>query len=70
MTPYFIDQQDALLCIRMDSDGWIYLARPYQRLCWIPVEYRGAKLASNGKRVALGTTDGRVVVLDFSCLAL
>ena len=47
------------------EDGWIYLARPFQRLCWIPVRSRG-EFASHGKRVALGTSDGRVVILDFS----
>ena len=52
-SPYFVE------------DGWIYLASPRQRLCWIPVECRG-KLASHGKQVAFGTDDGWVVILDFS----
>ena len=68
MTPHFIDQQDALHYF-MESDGWIYLVSPHQRLCWIPVECRGV-LVSNGKRVALGTNDGRVVILDFSSVIL
>ena len=47
------------------EDGWIYLATPHQRLCWIPLKCRGL-LASSGKRVALGTVDGRVVIFDLS----
>jgi hypothetical protein len=47
------------------ADGWIYYLTPRQKLCWIPVECRG-ELASSGKRIALGTNDGRVVILDFS----
>lgn len=59
------DQQDALHYF-IESDDWIYLVSPQrQRLCWIPVECRGV-LVSHGKRVALGTQDGRVVILDFS----
>src|SRR5882762_691653 len=49
-------------CIK---DGWIYCLPSYQRLCWIPVKSRG-KLAWSGNCVALGTPDGRVVILDFS----
>jgi hypothetical protein len=47
------------------EDGWIYLASPCQRLCWIPVKCRG-KLTSSRKKIALGTPDGQIVVLDFS----
>jgi hypothetical protein len=47
------------------KDGWIYHLTTRQRLCWIPVKSRG-ELASSGKRIALGTEDGRVVILDFS----
>ncbi|KIM76258.1 hypothetical protein PILCRDRAFT_12869 [Piloderma croceum F 1598] len=57
------DQKEAL-CYFMD-DGWIYLANPCQRLCWIPVTCRGV-VASRGNRLALGTNDGRVVIIDFS----
>ena len=47
------------------EDGWIYLASPRQRLCWIPVKPRG-ELVSSGHRIALGISDGRVVMgLDF-----
>jgi hypothetical protein len=42
------------------EDGWIYLASPRQRLCWIPIKSRG-ELASSGNRITLGTSDGRVV---------
>jgi len=47
------------------EDGWIYLAKSQQRLCWVPVICRG-EFTSHGKSVALGTADGRVVVIDFS----
>jgi hypothetical protein len=47
------------------EDGWIYLASPRQRLCWIPVKCRG-KLTSSRKKIALGTSDGQIVILDFS----
>ena len=47
------------------EDGWIYLASTHQRLCWIPVQNRG-KLTSNKHRIALGTRDCRIVLLDFS----
>ena len=66
MTPYCISLEDQQVVLPyFVEDGWIYLASPRQRLCWIPVECRG-ELASNGKRVAFGTDDGRVVILDFS----
>ena len=46
------------------EDGWIYLANPLQRLCWIPVRCRGP-FASCGKQIALGAKNGQVVILDF-----
>ena len=66
MTPHCISLEDLQVSLTyLVEDGWIYLANPRQRLCWIPVECRG-ELASHGKRVAFGTKDGRVVILDFS----
>ena len=47
------------------EDGWIYLANYHQPLCWVPVTCRG-EFISYGKCIALGTNDGRVVVIDFS----
>src|ERR1700733_14456141 len=61
---HFTDHQDNMHYFYLE-DGWIYHLTTRQKLCWIPVNCRG-ELASSGKCIALGTLDGRVVILDFS----
>ncbi|TDL15087.1 WD40 repeat-like protein [Rickenella mellea] len=46
--------------------GWIYAVNWKQRICWIPPSCRPIDLAVSGNSVALGTHDGRVVILDFT----
>ncbi|KAF8816093.1 WD40 repeat-like protein [Phlegmacium glaucopus] len=51
------------------SDGWVWSMHPKQRLCWIPASYRpldNSCLAISGTCIALGSADGRVIVLDLS----
>jgi len=48
------------------EDGWISSIPHKQRLCWIPVSCQPVRMAFSGDRFALGTKDGRVVVLDFT----
>jgi len=51
----------------ISDDGWVWAMHPKQRLCWIPVTYRPFdvnSLAKNGTYIALGSADGRVIILD------
>ena len=53
----------------ISDDGWVWAMDPKQRLCWIPVIYRPLdfnSLATNGTYIALGSGDGRVIILDLS----
>ena len=53
----------------ISDDGWVWAMDPNQRLCWIPVTYRPFdvnSLATHGTYIALGSPDGRVIILDFS----
>ncbi|KAF8816122.1 hypothetical protein BYT27DRAFT_7185365 [Phlegmacium glaucopus] len=54
----------------ISDDGWVWSMNSKQRLCWIPVSYRGPSnyngLAISGTCIALGSADGRVIVLDLS----
>jgi len=47
------------------EDGWIFSLPQKRRLCWLPLSCR-PRLAWTGNRIALGTRDGRVVILDFT----
>ena len=51
------------------DDGWVWAMDQKRRLCWIPVTYRPSdvnSLATNGTYIALGSADGRVIILDLS----
>ncbi|KAF8809204.1 WD40 repeat-like protein [Phlegmacium glaucopus] len=53
----------------ISGDGWVWSMDPKRRLCWIPVSYRPSDdkcLAISGICIALGSADGRVIVLDLS----
>ncbi|KAF8816069.1 WD40 repeat-like protein [Phlegmacium glaucopus] len=55
--------------IFISDDGWVWSMDPKKRLCWIPVSYRPSNyncLAISGTCIALGSADGRVIVLDLS----
>jgi WD40 repeat protein len=52
----------------VDVDGWLCSVYPQRRICWIPVSCRPKDLAFSGSLVALGTADGRVVILDLQNL--
>jgi hypothetical protein len=52
----------------VDSDGWLCSIYPLQRICWVPVSCRPEQLAFSGNIIALGTGDGRVVILDLQQL--
>jgi hypothetical protein len=50
--------------IPMDDEGWIR-TRDFRRVLWIPVEYRGpyGKMVTGGRKAAIPTQDGRLVVI-------
>ena len=53
----------------ISDDGWVWAMDANQRLCWIPGAYRPSNidcLATNGTYIALGSGDGRVIILDLS----
>ena len=53
----------------ISHDGWVWAMDPKQRLCWIPFTYRPSdfnSLATNGTCIALGSRDGRIIILDLS----
>ncbi|KAF8142775.1 WD40-repeat-containing domain protein [Mycena galopus ATCC 62051] len=50
----------------MGSDGWIHSQKHCTHICWLPIEFKRAELATCGDQVALGLMDGRVIILDFS----
>jgi WD40 repeat protein len=52
--------------IYITQDGWIYSSAPQRRVCWIPVSCRPSGVSTRGMRAAMGTPDGRVVILDFT----
>jgi WD40 repeat protein len=58
---------------KLDDDGWVSyrVARGVQkRLCWLPGERRGKKIASYGRKVCIsGASSGAVTILDFSNVA-
>jgi WD40 repeat protein len=48
----------------VDVDGWLCSIYPLQRIRWVPVSCGRGMLAFSGNIIALGTDDGRVVILD------
>ncbi|KZP30699.1 WD40 repeat-like protein [Athelia psychrophila] len=49
------------------QDGWVWLAHPRRRLCWVPVTCRGPSMfASSNTRIAFGTNSRGLVIIDFS----
>lgn len=72
ISPYgpniFGDLGTGRIQLYLTADGWLYSWVHQRRVCWIPVEFREAKFASCGHRVALGMKDERVIILDFSGL--
>jgi WD40 repeat protein len=63
-----VDIVNGRIQLYLTADGWLYSRVHQRRVCWIPVEFREAKFASCGHRVALGMDDGRVIIFDFSGL--
>ncbi|KZP22956.1 hypothetical protein FIBSPDRAFT_1043298 [Athelia psychrophila] len=47
------------------EDGWIWLAQPRRRLCWIPMACRG-HFSSGTTRIAVKPQDTGLVVIDFT----
>jgi WD40 repeat protein len=47
------------------ENGWIISIISQQRICWIPQAYRGL-LVATAKGVALGTSAGTTIILDFT----
>jgi WD40 repeat protein len=47
------------------KNGWIISVVTQQRVCWIPQAYWGL-LVSTAKGVALGTSAGTIIILDFT----
>jgi WD40 repeat protein len=51
------------------TTGWlsrISSSGTHQRLCWLPKQYRGGKIAFHGQTVCIGTENGAITILDFS----
>ncbi|KZP14461.1 WD40 repeat-like protein [Athelia psychrophila] len=48
------------------QDGWVWLVRPRRRLCWVPLACRGPTFLSSNTRIAFGTQDQGIVIIDFS----
>ncbi|KZP12348.1 WD40 repeat-like protein [Athelia psychrophila] len=47
------------------QDGWIWLAHPRKRLCWVPMACRGY-LYSGKTRIAIKPRDTGLVIIDFT----
>ncbi|TDL19737.1 WD40 repeat-like protein [Rickenella mellea] len=58
------------------KDEWIYALNWKRRICWVPVSCRpsshdgGLAVSGDGNRIALGTGDGRVVILDLTGMGI
>ncbi|KZP30686.1 WD40 repeat-like protein [Athelia psychrophila] len=48
------------------EDGWVWFFQPRRRLCWVPVTFRGERFVSSNTRIAFGTKDLGIVIIDFS----
>jgi WD40 repeat protein len=66
---HLIQKNQTSFYLLISDDGWIWSIDPKQRLCWIPPSYQPSNvncLATNRTSIALGSNDGRVIILNLS----